>query len=90
MMGVRDAKAHLSQLLADVQRGREWLITERGKPVARLVSVNTALAPLEERLHRLEESGLIEPLSEVAPPLPPPLPLAAGLAHRFLDEERGR
>ncbi len=88
-MGIRDAKARLSELLADVQRGHEWTITERGKPVARLVPISAALAPVEERLRRLEESGLIERVHETVRPLPPPLPLEAGLARRMLDESRG-
>lgn len=32
-----DAKAHLAQLLSDVERGETVIITRRGKPIARLV-----------------------------------------------------
>ena len=35
--GVREARQNLSALLDEVKRGREVLITERGRPVARLV-----------------------------------------------------
>lgn len=86
--GVRDAKARLSQLLADVQLGREWIITDRGKPIARLVPIVRERAPLEERLRRLEEIGLVERAAQRVLPLPPPLPLAKGLARRMLDEDR--
>lgn len=35
--GIREARQNLSDLLDEVKRGREVLITDRGKPVARLV-----------------------------------------------------
>jgi prevent-host-death family protein len=88
--GVREAKARFSQLLRDVQLGREWIITERGKPVARLVSPAAERGSVEERLKRLEEIGVIERARPGLPlPLPPPLPLAEGLAQRMLAEDRG-
>jgi len=34
--GVREARQNLSALLEEVKKGREILITDRGKPVARL------------------------------------------------------
>jgi len=87
-IGVREAKARLSELLRDVKLGREWVVTERGRPVARLVSASASRGDLGERLKRLEEAGVIERAS--APqPLPPPLPLANELARRILDEDRG-
>jgi prevent-host-death family protein len=35
--GVREARQHLSRLLDEVRKGREVVITERGRPVAKLV-----------------------------------------------------
>ncbi len=35
--GIREARQNLSVLLEEVKKGREVLITDRGKPVARLV-----------------------------------------------------
>ncbi len=35
--GIREARQNLSALLEDVKKGREILITDRGRPVARLV-----------------------------------------------------
>jgi prevent-host-death family protein len=87
--GVREAKARLSELLRDVQLGREWIITERGKPIARLVPVSAARGPLAERLKRLEVAGVIERRIGSPHPLPPPLPLANELAQRILNEDRG-
>jgi prevent-host-death family protein len=87
-IGIREAKARLSELLRDVKLGREWVVTERGRPVARLVSASASRGDLGERLKRLEEAGVIERASSRRP-LPPPLPLANELARRILDEDRG-
>lgn len=35
--GIREARQNLSALIAEVQKGHEILITDRGKPVARLL-----------------------------------------------------
>jgi prevent-host-death family protein len=35
--GIREARQNLSVLLEDVRKGHEIVITDRGKPVARLV-----------------------------------------------------
>ena len=35
--GIRQARQHLSILLEEVRKGHEVLITDRGRPVARLV-----------------------------------------------------
>lgn len=35
--GIREARQNLSLLLDEVRKGREVLITERGRPVAKLV-----------------------------------------------------
>ena len=40
--GIREARQNLSALIEEVKKGREIIITERGKPVARL-------APLQPR-----------------------------------------
>lgn len=37
--GVRDAKAHLSRLLREVKSGREVVITEHGRPIARVTPI---------------------------------------------------
>lgn len=59
--GIREARQHLSALIEDVRKGRENLITERGRPVARLVPAAEApgppfpdlLAPVQSRCHVL-------------------------------------
>jgi prevent-host-death family protein len=37
--GVREARQNLTDLLDDVKNGREVVITDRGRPVARLVPI---------------------------------------------------
>lgn len=86
--GVREAKAQLSKLLRDVQRGQEWVITERGSPVARLSPISGRSLPLAERIRRLEDSGLVEPLHHEVRNLPLPLSLKGGLAQKWLQEDR--
>lgn len=44
---VADAKAHLSEVLDRVERGEEVIITRRGRPVARMTSVELPKKPLD-------------------------------------------
>ena len=56
---VSELKARLSEFLNLVKAGNVILITERGKPVARLVPVSNAGAT-RESLRMLEKQGLIK------------------------------
>jgi len=85
---VREAKARLSKLLRDVQRGQEWVITERGSPVARLSPISVRSLSLAERVRRLEDAGVMEPMHREMRNLPPPLPLKEGVAQKWLQEDR--
>lgn len=67
-IGIREAKAQLSRLIADAKSGGEWVITEHGVPVAKLSPLSDPTAPLAERVSRLESWGWIEP--EDAQPAP--------------------
>lgn len=87
-MGIRDAKINLSKLLKEVQKGAEIIITDRGKRVAKIVAVDEASLPLMDRVKNLEASGVLNPAPGQTRPLPPPLPLEAGIAQRFLQEDR--
>ncbi len=40
--GIREARQSLSDLIDEVQAGREVVITDRGRPVARLLPPDTA------------------------------------------------
>jgi prevent-host-death family protein len=48
--GIREARQNLSILLEEVKKGREVLITDRGRPVARLAPPRrTAARPFPDR-----------------------------------------
>lgn len=49
--GIREARQGLSSLVAEVRRGREILLTEHGRPVARLVPLRDE-APSAYRSHK--------------------------------------
>ena len=46
-VSVADAKAHLSELLAQVEAGDEVMITRRGKLIARMVGIGKKCKPLQ-------------------------------------------
>ncbi len=45
IVNVHHAKTHLSQLLADAERGEDIVIARQGVPVARLVAVASSTSP---------------------------------------------
>jgi prevent-host-death family protein len=47
--GIREARQNLSALLEEVRKGREITITDRGKPVARLVPPHRKVMPFAGR-----------------------------------------
>jgi prevent-host-death family protein len=69
-VGVRELKSRLSHYLRQVKAGQSVIITERGRPVGRIVPVAQTL---EERLEAMAQAGLIawsgkklEPMSPLA------------------------
>jgi prevent-host-death family protein len=61
-VGSREFKNRLGQYLAAVRKGQSLLITDRGRPVAKLSppdAEETAADPLRARLLELEAQGLI-------------------------------
>jgi len=89
-IGIRDAKANLSRLVAEAKHGAEWIITERDIPVAKLGPIPSEERTLDQRLASLEERDLVERPQPDRRPLPPPLPLPDNLAQEWLQEDRGR
>jgi prevent-host-death family protein len=57
---VHEAKARLSEILRRVKQGRSVTISERGRPVARVVPIEPA-TDLASRLGELERDGAIVP-----------------------------
>ena len=74
-VSVAEAKAHLSNLLTRIERGREILITRRGRPVAKMSPVEGAKKPIDfEALRRLRAR---QPMSRIS---------AAELIRKMRDE----
>ena len=88
-IGIREAKINLSKLLKKVQKGGEIIITDRGRPVGKIVPVTQDSLSLSERIENLGKQGWIEPKKpDEQRPLPPPLPLPDEMAQKFLQEDR--
>lgn len=87
-IGIRQAKAQLSRLISEVAQGTEWIITDRGRPVAKLVPVADVSIPLEHRIARLERWGWLDPAASQQIALPSPIRIT-GDAQQALNEDRG-
>ncbi|MFZ4433659.1 MAG: type II toxin-antitoxin system Phd/YefM family antitoxin [Microthrixaceae bacterium] len=57
LVGVRDLKNNLSRYLERVREGEEVVVTDRGRPVARLLAVDAST----DRLADLVDQGLVRP-----------------------------
>jgi prevent-host-death family protein len=53
-IGIRELKSKLSECVREVRRGGTIVVTERGRPVARMIA---AASPLGERLDVLRNAG---------------------------------
>lgn len=71
-VNVHEAKTHLSRLLERVERGEEVIIARNGRPVARLVPVQSA----RRKPGRLK--GRIRIAKDFDAPLPPDIAEAFG------------
>jgi prevent-host-death family protein len=68
-VGARELRHDLSSILGRVWNGESFEVTDRGKPVARLVPV----AGRETLLERLIADGRVRPPTRPLHPLPEPL-----------------
>jgi len=78
---ITQVKNHLSAFLDKVKHGETVLITDRGRPVARLETVVSGISinDVKGRLARLERTGLVRrarstPSREIMTGTPPPAP----------------
>jgi prevent-host-death family protein len=92
-VGIRELKNHLDRYLAAVQRGEEVVVTEHGKPVARITSIvgQPARPAPDRRWHdELVAKGLIRPaLRKRRPKGPPPMKLPGKPLSEIIIEDRG-
>lgn len=91
-IGVRELKAHLSQVLKDVQSGEDVLVTDRGRVIAELRrpgAIALASTPIDRALARMAAEGAMRIGEPHANPYPEsPLASATGTASRILDDLR--
>ena len=66
----------------------EIIITDRGKPVGKIVPMDNRGLSLAERVNGLEMRGVIEEKKSPAKPLSPPIPVKNEIAQKFLQEGR--
>ncbi len=60
-VNIHEAKTHLSKLLARVLAGEEIVIARAGKPVARVLPYEDALAMPKKRIGFLKDAGFNVP-----------------------------
>lgn len=60
-VGIRELRDHLSRYLGRVREGQELVVTDRGRPVARLVPTES-----ERTIDHLIADGLVEPAPQPA------------------------
>ena len=88
-VGIREAKAILSKLLRMVKEGNEVVLTDRGRPVGKIVPVGRGVLSLASRIREMEDAGIVEPvIGKSRKRLPPPIPVDEGIAQRLLREDR--
>ncbi len=58
--GIKEVKNNLSRLLTKVKAGEEILITDRGKPIARIVKEDEGGKSIRAALEPLIKKGMIE------------------------------
>ncbi|MBR9986560.1 MAG: type II toxin-antitoxin system Phd/YefM family antitoxin [Desulfosarcina sp.] len=88
-IGIREAKIHLSKYLRMVKQGWEIIVTERGRPIGKIVPIGKNEIPLDDRIKKLEDSGILEPEKKKTKNTPP-IPIKGNkTAQGYLLEDRG-
>ena len=83
-VGIRELRQHLSRYVARTVQGESFEVTDRGRPVGRLVPPATG----EAWLDALVASGRIRPARRRSPVLPKPRALGSGSISEALEAER--
>ena len=88
-IGIRDAKINLSKLLKMVKNGNEVILTDRSRPVGKIVPIEPETLSLKERIKHLENQGIISMASNKRVlKVPLPIPVPDDLAQTLLKEDR--
>jgi prevent-host-death family protein len=54
-IGAFEAKTHFSQLIANVEKGQDYIVTKRGKPVAKISPIAEESETFGEAMLKLRE-----------------------------------
>lgn len=84
-VGVRDLKNNLSRYLNEVESGVEVVVTDRGRPIARLSAIDAAGA---DRLAALVEAGLVRPPTSRVRRRPAPLKSDGSVSELVAEQRR--
>jgi prevent-host-death family protein len=92
-VGIRELKNNLDLYLAAVQKGEEVVVTEDGKPVAKITGIANqpeAEAPEPRWCQEMVAKGLMRPaLRKRLPKRPPPMKLPGKPLSEIIIEDRG-
>lgn len=83
-VGVRDLKNNLSRYLDGVGEGTEVIVTDRGRPVARLVRIDASV----DRLSDLIASGAVRPAPTRSRRLPKRVAASTTVSELVADQRR--
>lgn len=83
-VGIRELRAGLSRYVERVKQGEEIVVTEHGKPVARLVPMNG-----ERKIDRLIREGVVIPARSRTGWRPERLIPVEGSVSEIVIEQRG-
>jgi len=87
--GIKEIKNNLSRFLARVKSGDEVLITERGKPIARIIKENQGENALRSALSPLIQQGfLVMPSRNIVREPQPRIQTSGKLASEMIAEDR--
>lgn len=82
-VGVRELRDGLSRHLADVRNGRTLTVTDRGRPIARIVPVDRPT-----RLEQLIAEGKVQPATRPKEDAPMPLRAQGTVSDLVADQRR--
>lgn len=83
-VGIRELRQNLSRYVARTLHGDSFEVTERGRPVGRLVPPGTG----DPWLDQLVAAGLVRPANRRSPVFPRPEPSEDGSISEALAEQR--
>jgi len=82
-VGVRELRANLSRWLEKVKEGEVIVVTERGKPIARIVP-----DPSRSKFDRLVAEGRITPAKKPKGPAPRPIKAKGTVSDLVIEHRR--